>query len=82
LFKVIDLVGGTTVIGSGSKSGLTSGGFRIKETSNVIIKNLYFHNPPEGKDLIEIQYSSNVWVDHCDVSRPPTYTDYQVKDDE
>ncbi|KAI1368233.1 polysaccharide lyase family 1 protein [Xylaria arbuscula] len=65
---IIDLVSGTTVKGSGSKSGLTSGGFRIKEASNVILKNLYFHDPPEGKDLVEIQYSSNVWVDHCDFS--------------
>ncbi|KAI1181678.1 polysaccharide lyase family 1 protein [Nemania serpens] len=65
---IIDLVGGTTVIGSGSLSGLTNGGFRIKEVSNVIVRNLYFHNPPEGKDLVEIQYSSNVWVDHCDFS--------------
>ncbi|KAI1131873.1 polysaccharide lyase family 1 protein [Nemania abortiva] len=65
---IIDLVGGTTVVGSGSRSGLTNGGFRVKEASNVIIRNLYFHDPPEGKDLVEIQYSSNVWVDHNDFS--------------
>ncbi|KAI1273090.1 polysaccharide lyase family 1 protein [Xylaria sp. FL0933] len=65
---VIDLASGTTVLGSGSKSGLTNGGFRIKEASNVILRNLYFHDPPEGKDLVEIQYSSKVWVDHCDFS--------------
>jgi pectate lyase len=62
------LASGTTVVGSGSKSGLTNGGLRLKNISNVILKNLYFHNPPEGKDLVEIQYSSKVWVDHCDVS--------------
>ncbi|KAI0517070.1 polysaccharide lyase family 1 protein [Xylaria bambusicola] len=65
---IIDLASDTTVIGSGSRSGLTNGGLRIKRASNVILKNLYFHNPPKGKDLVEIQYSSKVWVDHCDFS--------------
>ncbi|TGJ79226.1 hypothetical protein E0Z10_g9541 [Xylaria hypoxylon] len=65
---IVDLISGTTVVGSGAKSGLTSGGLRIKNASNVILKNLYFHDPPEGKDLVEIQYSSKVWVDHCDFS--------------
>ncbi|KAH9895415.1 polysaccharide lyase family 1 protein [Xylariomycetidae sp. FL2044] len=65
---IIDLVSDTTVIGSGSNSGLTNGGLRIKEASNVILKNLVFHNPPEGKDLVEVQYSSGIWVDHCDFS--------------
>ncbi|TRX91471.1 hypothetical protein FHL15_007695 [Xylaria flabelliformis] len=65
---VVDLVSDTTVLGSGSQSGLTNGGFRVKRASNVVLKNLYFHDPPEGKDLVEIQYSTNVWVDHCDFS--------------
>ncbi|KAI1819102.1 polysaccharide lyase family 1 protein [Xylaria intraflava] len=65
---IIDLGSDTTVVGSGSQSGLVNGGFRIKEQSNVILKNLYFHNPPEGKDLVEVQYSTQVWVDHCDFS--------------
>lgn len=47
---------------------MTNGGFRVKKQSNVILRNLYFHNPPEGKDLVEIQYSTYVWVDHCDFS--------------
>ncbi|KAK5634863.1 hypothetical protein RRF57_010576 [Xylaria bambusicola] len=62
--SITDLTSDTTVIGSGSMSGLTNGGLRIKRASNVILKNLYFHNPPKGKDL----YSSKVWVDHCDFS--------------
>ncbi|KAI1433481.1 polysaccharide lyase family 1 protein [Xylaria sp. CBS 124048] len=65
---VIDLSSDTTVLGSGSMSGLTNGGFRIKEQSNVVLRNLYFHDPPEGKDLVEVQYSTNVWIDHCDFS--------------
>lgn len=32
--------------------------------SNVIIRNLNFRNPPEGGDLIDIDESTRVWVDH------------------
>lgn len=49
-------------------AGLTNGGFRIKEQNNVILRNLYFHDPPESKDLVELQYSTYVWIDHCDFS--------------
>lgn len=49
-------------------TGLTNGGFRIKKQTNVILRNLYFHDPPESKDLVELQYSTYVWVDHCDFS--------------
>lgn len=65
---VLDLLSDTTVIGSGSGSGLTGGGFRVKKASNVIIRNLYMHDPPEKDDLIQIQYSTYVWIDHCDLS--------------
>lgn len=50
------------------QTGLTNGGFRVKGGSNVIIRNLKLKNSPEGKDLIEIQKSTKVWVDHLDVS--------------
>jgi pectate lyase len=46
--------------------GLTSGGFRVKGQSNVIIRNLKFSTAPEGKDLVEVQSSSNIWIDHND----------------
>ncbi|KUI69373.1 putative pectate lyase A [Cytospora mali] len=65
---VIDLLSDTTVIGSGSQSGLTGGGFRIKKQSNVILRNLYLHDAPEKDDLIQLQYATYVWVDHCDLS--------------
>lgn len=34
----------------------------------MILRNLYFHDPPESKDLVELQYSTYVWIDHCDFS--------------
>ncbi|KFY11029.1 hypothetical protein V491_07364 [Pseudogymnoascus sp. VKM F-3775] len=65
---ILDLAGSTTVIGVGANSGLTDGGFRIKKVSNVILRNLKFHNPPEGADLVALDVATNVWVDHCDFS--------------
>lgn len=48
--------------------GLTDGGFRIKKVSNVILRNLKMHNPPESADLISLDLATKVWVDHCDLS--------------
>ncbi|KAH6897370.1 pectin lyase fold/virulence factor [Thelonectria olida] len=65
---IIELVSDTTVIGSGSDSGLTGGGFRLKDIENVILRNLKLSKAPEGKDLIDIESSTYIWVDHCDLS--------------
>jgi pectate lyase len=32
----------------------------------VIIRNLNFKNPPEGKDIVSLDQATRVWVDHCD----------------
>lgn len=49
-------------------TGLTNGGIRVKKANNVILRNLYFHLAPSKKDLLELQYSTNVWIDHNDFS--------------
>lgn len=36
--------------------------------TNVIIRNLNFSLSPEGKDLIDIDESTYIWVDHCSFS--------------
>lgn len=48
--------------------GLTNGGIRVKRADNVILRNLYLHLAPSKKDLVELQYSTNVWIDHNDFS--------------
>lgn len=58
----------TAIPTNGMVLGLTNGGFRVKEQTNVILRNLYLHDPPESKDLVELQYSTYVWIDHCDFS--------------
>lgn len=47
---------------------MTNGGLRVKKAENVIIRNLLMSHSPEGKDLIEVESSSYVWIDHCDLS--------------
>lgn len=51
-----------------SLSGFTNSGIRVKRADNVILRNLYLHNAPSKKDLVELQYSTNVWIDHNDFS--------------
>ncbi|VDB82654.1 unnamed protein product [Peniophora sp. CBMAI 1063] len=62
--EVVDIGNHTTVVGIGSNSGLTGGGFRVKKATNVILRNLQLSKSPHPTDLIEIQTSTNVWVDH------------------
>jgi pectate lyase len=65
---IVKLVGNTSVLGVGSNSGLTDGGFQIRRVSNVIVRNLKLYRAPEGKDLIDIDESTKVWIDHNDFS--------------
>ncbi|KAF5662479.1 putative pectate lyase 1 [Fusarium heterosporum] len=58
----------TSIIGVGANSGLTDSGFRLKNANNVIIRNLAMNNPPKEMDLIDIESSTYIWVDHCDFS--------------
>ncbi|KAI1213670.1 polysaccharide lyase family 1 protein [Annulohypoxylon truncatum] len=50
-------------------SSLTGVGLYIRRTSNVIVRNMKIAKvPAENGDAIGIDASSNVWVDHCDLS--------------
>jgi pectate lyase len=53
-----------TIVGVGSGSGLVGGGFFVKKASNVIIRNLRISLARAPVDLIQIQKSDHVWVDH------------------
>ena len=52
--------------GVGSSSGITGGGLNCPRVSNVIIRNMIFKNADD--DAINVQYSTNVWIDHNDLS--------------
>jgi pectate lyase len=55
-----------TIIGVGSSGRITGGGLNVSEARNVIIRNLTFTGA--GDDAINVQYSTNVWIDHNDLS--------------
>ncbi|KNG51587.1 polysaccharide lyase family 1 protein [Stemphylium lycopersici] len=61
-------VPGTSILGVGKDSGLTDGGLRFYKTSNIIVRNLKLYRAPKGKDLIDIEATTNVWIDHNDFS--------------
>ncbi|KAJ5259568.1 hypothetical protein N7478_012549 [Penicillium angulare] len=59
----------TSIIGKSSTAILTGFGLLVKEESNVIIRNLGVKKVlADNGDAIGVQYSTNVWIDHCDVS--------------
>ncbi|MFE9643188.1 polysaccharide lyase family 1 protein [Streptomyces sp. NPDC006365] len=60
----VDIGSNTTVLGVGSASGFTGGGLRIKEATNVVVRNLNISKPLKPSDGITVQESTKVWIDH------------------
>ncbi|MFI0779546.1 polysaccharide lyase family 1 protein [Streptomyces sp. NPDC021212] len=60
----VDIGSNTTVLGVGSGSGFTGGGLRLKEATNVIIRNLAISKPRKPSDGVTVQESTRVWIDH------------------
>ncbi|APA08100.1 hypothetical protein SS1G_00238 [Sclerotinia sclerotiorum 1980 UF-70] len=59
----------TTIIGKNSKAVLTGFGLLVKGQKNVIIRNLGIKEVLAANgDALGIQKSTNVWVDHVDLS--------------
>ncbi|KAF7717401.1 Pectate lyase [Penicillium ucsense] len=59
----------TSIIGKDSNAKLVNFGVLVKGVSNVIVRNLGISKVLAANgDAIGIQKSTNVWVDHCDVS--------------
>ncbi|KAF8599522.1 pectin lyase-like protein [Ceratobasidium sp. AG-I] len=71
--EVVDVGSKTTVLGVGTNSGVTGGGFRVKNAQNVIIRNLRLSKSPAPTDLIGLQNATNVWVDHNTFSSDLTH---------
>ncbi|MEU8118414.1 right-handed parallel beta-helix repeat-containing protein [Spirillospora sp. NPDC049024] len=55
-----------TIIGVGTSGRITGGGLNVSKARNVIIRNLTFTGASD--DAINVQYSTNVWIDHNDLS--------------
>ncbi|MFB7324336.1 MULTISPECIES: polysaccharide lyase family 1 protein [unclassified Streptomyces] len=63
----VDVGSNTTVLGVGSSSGFTGGGLRLKNVSNVVVRNLQI-SKAVGTDAITVQGSTKVWIDHNSLS--------------
>lgn len=72
----IPIASNKTIIGIGKDSGLIGGGFAVKGTRNVILRNLQVSDTriPEdwpGKtedwDGIQVDTGTNIWIDHMKV---------------
>ncbi|MBN2529837.1 MAG: hypothetical protein JXR76_25830 [Deltaproteobacteria bacterium] len=56
------------VEGDGSAVALTGIGVRIKDSSNIVVRNLRIQNvPTEQVDCINVDNSQHVIIDHCEV---------------
>jgi pectate lyase len=61
-----------TILGLGTNSGFTGFGMKVVECQNIIVRNMTFSDcHVDGKDGVEINSSSNVWVDHCSFTDSP-----------
>ncbi|MES1172222.1 MAG: right-handed parallel beta-helix repeat-containing protein [Bacteroidota bacterium] len=60
-----------TIRGTAAGAGLSGAGFYIKEVTNVLMQNLTIARAL-GTDAIGVDNSSNVWIDHCDLSSDMT----------
>lgn len=69
----VDLGSNTTVLGVGPSSGFTGGGLRIKERTNVVVRNLNISKPVAPADGITVQESTKVWIDHNSFSADRTH---------
>lgn len=78
----INVTSDKTIVGVGADSGLVGAGFFVKKAHNVIIRNLKISYSPAPVDLIQIQKSDHVWVDHNelfnDTSHDKDYYDGMV----
>jgi pectate lyase len=65
-----------TIVGVGAGSGLTGCGLSIRDTGNVIVRNLKIAKVPAGTgngDAIHIDNATRVWIDHNDLSSDTTH---------
>ncbi|GAA2787763.1 pectate lyase family protein [Saccharopolyspora taberi] len=56
-----------TIAGVGTTGVLTGGGLSIRQANNVIVRQLTISG--SGDDNINVEESTNIWIDHNDLSR-------------
>jgi pectate lyase len=56
-----------TIEGVGLGDGLVGGGLDLKDSHNIIIRNLSIGLVIKPNDAIHLDMSKNIWIDHCDL---------------
>jgi pectate lyase len=68
---MITVTSNKTIVGVGAGSGLTGIGLSIKDSSNVIVRNLNISKVTASSgdgDAIHVDHSDHIWIDHNDLS--------------
>ncbi|KAL2075887.1 hypothetical protein VTL71DRAFT_830 [Oculimacula yallundae] len=61
---IVDVGSNVSIFGKGTKSGVTNSGFRVRKGTNVIFQNLALGPAPPKGDILAIDESTKIWVDH------------------
>ena len=76
----VRVAGNKTIVGVGASSGLTGCGLNIRDTSNVIVRNMNIAKVASDNgngDAIHIDNATRIWIDHNDLSSDTTHdSDY------
>ena len=72
----VRVAGNKTILGVGSGAGLTGCGLNIRDTSNVIVRNMNIAKVKSGNgngDAIHLDNATRIWIDHNDLSSDTTH---------
>ncbi|MBN1170752.1 MAG: sigma-70 family RNA polymerase sigma factor [Micromonosporaceae bacterium] len=72
----VRIAGNKTILGVGVGAGLTGCGLNLRNTSNVIVRNMNIARVKSGNgngDAVHIDNSTRIWIDHNDLSSDTTH---------
>ena len=70
-----------TFIGKGTDAAFEGTGLFVKQSYNIIIRNLQFRNAPIDGVAIQYPESHHVWIDHCSFTDSPDYDTADARHD-
>lgn len=66
LTEPLRLTSHKTLLGVGADAALVGGGLQLRRVENIVVRNLTIR---DAADAINVEESTHVWIDHCDLSR-------------
>lgn len=75
LTATVEVASNKTIAGIGAGSGFTGAGLHLDGVRNIILRNLVMSKIGIGEgDAINLKETTDVWIDHCDLSSDPLVT--------